>query len=262
MSRRAFLGLATVTAAAAAVGIEPLVQTREVKAAPPPPGTYAPLSDSDLRRRRLKSFVNRTKRAKYWKTLPLQQPLANDDELSIPGRVGQLQQVVAARQPGSSRSGRMQGVGAARARRGRPRTSQRFRSAGRSRCAIRREGCRSSSPATTRTRRSFRPPRRLRAPGGRARWSRSTGPRCCGTCRCRTYRRRNPHMVAQACDDLSALSDFRGPKEERARDAEHALPRPVRGVHGRTVHLAVPAQGHRVRGAGQHAAGAGVRAGR
>ena len=104
VSRRAFLknaaGIATATAAVAAIGIEPLLRTKtaEAKAAgvalgsaqpgaeaslTPPNGTYAPLSD--LRRRRNMAYALRAERARHWKHLPFQRPLANDDELRYPG---------------------------------------------------------------------------------------------------------------------------------------------------------------------------------
>lgn len=89
VSRRAFLkqagGIATATAAVATIGIEPLLRTKgaEARGVPRniPAGTFAPLSQSDLRRRRNAAYSLRRKRARVWETTPFQLPLANDDEI-------------------------------------------------------------------------------------------------------------------------------------------------------------------------------------
>ena len=47
-------------------------------------GTYAPLSVSALRKRRNAAFQMRVDRARHWHDLPMQIPLANDDELQYP----------------------------------------------------------------------------------------------------------------------------------------------------------------------------------
>jgi len=92
VSRRAFLkhtgAIATATAAVAAIGIDPLLRTQHAEAQIGPRdatmGTFAPLSQNTLRRRRNAANSLRTQRARYWKTRPFQQPLANDDELKYP----------------------------------------------------------------------------------------------------------------------------------------------------------------------------------
>ena len=92
VSRRAFLktagGIATATAAVAAIGIDPLLRAEPVEAQigarDAAAGTFAPMSPSALRRRRNAAYALRTKRARYWKSLAVQQPLANDDELKYP----------------------------------------------------------------------------------------------------------------------------------------------------------------------------------
>jgi len=92
VSRRAFLkqagGIATATAAVAAIGIDPLLRNEpleaQIGARDAAAGTFAPLSQSAMRRRRTAAYSLRNKRARYWKGLPVQQPLANDDELTYP----------------------------------------------------------------------------------------------------------------------------------------------------------------------------------
>ena len=90
VSRRAFLkvgGIATATAAVATIGIEPLLDADVAEAAVArnnPPGTFAPLPPSTLRKRRTAANTLRAKRSRFWKTQPVQQPLANDDEILYP----------------------------------------------------------------------------------------------------------------------------------------------------------------------------------
>jgi membrane-associated phospholipid phosphatase len=92
ITRRSFLktagGVATATATAAAIGIEPLVGTARADDEAPHPkprnGTYAPLTPTTLRKRRDAAFALRFERALHWKHLGFQPPLANDDELRYP----------------------------------------------------------------------------------------------------------------------------------------------------------------------------------
>ncbi len=91
LGRREFLkvgGIATATIAVASVGVEPFLGTEDSEAAaattPIPPGEYAPLSSLALRKRSKAAYSLRTKRAQTWKRLPFQLPLANDDELLYP----------------------------------------------------------------------------------------------------------------------------------------------------------------------------------
>ena len=92
VSRRAFLkagGIATATAAVATIGIEPLLGTKDAEArveprATLPPGTFAPLTQAQLRQRRTAASSLRTKRAAVWRKAPFQLQLANDDELLYP----------------------------------------------------------------------------------------------------------------------------------------------------------------------------------
>jgi len=87
-TRRAFLGQLASTAAALAVA-DGVRGTRMAQAGPgaapkPPDGTYAPLSVSALRKRRSEAFQMRVDRARHWYDLPMQISLANDDELQYP----------------------------------------------------------------------------------------------------------------------------------------------------------------------------------
>ena len=92
VSRRAFLkqagGVATAAAAVATIGIEPMLRTQHAEATVGPrdaaAGTFAPLTQNTMRRRRNAANTLRTERARYWKKLAVQQPLANDDELRYP----------------------------------------------------------------------------------------------------------------------------------------------------------------------------------
>jgi membrane-associated phospholipid phosphatase len=92
VSRRAFLkqtgAIATATAAVAAIGIDPLLRTNHAEAQIGPrdagAGTFAPLNQNTLRRRRNAANSLRTQRSRHWKTRPVQPPLANDDELKYP----------------------------------------------------------------------------------------------------------------------------------------------------------------------------------
>ena len=87
-TRRTFLSQFASAAAALAVadgvrGSRP-AQARPGAAPKPPGGTYAPLSAGDLRNRRTAAFQMRVDRASHWHDLPVQIPLANDDELQYP----------------------------------------------------------------------------------------------------------------------------------------------------------------------------------
>jgi hypothetical protein len=87
-TRRAFLAQLASTAAALAVA-DGTLETRPARAhtaaAPQAPsGTYAPLSWRALRRRRQAALQMRVERAQHWSALPLQRPLANDDERQYP----------------------------------------------------------------------------------------------------------------------------------------------------------------------------------
>jgi len=106
VGRRTFLkragGVAAATAGLAAIGVEPLVRDARSEAETalpassgsslvdlgggkkPPKGTYAPLSQSALAARRDAAFQLRTYRALHWRGFSPQQPLANDDELNYP----------------------------------------------------------------------------------------------------------------------------------------------------------------------------------
>jgi len=98
-TRRAFLGqLAGAAAAAAAADLvlasassasqpsgAPGVTVPEAATTQKPPsGTFAPLSTGDLHRRRNAAFSLRVRRAQRWHQLPMQTPLANDDERRYP----------------------------------------------------------------------------------------------------------------------------------------------------------------------------------
>jgi len=98
-SRRAFLGqLAGAAAAAAAAdlvlaspGLAAVQSEAEGGAGAAaaaekmlPPGTFAPLGTSALRRRRNVAMAHRIQRAQRWHALPMQVPLANDDERRYP----------------------------------------------------------------------------------------------------------------------------------------------------------------------------------
>jgi membrane-associated phospholipid phosphatase len=84
-TRRTFLSQCAGAAVAMAVadGVQGTGTARAVPAAAPkaPGGTYAPLSVSALRTRRNAAFQMRVDRASHWHDLPMQIPLANDDEL-------------------------------------------------------------------------------------------------------------------------------------------------------------------------------------
>ena len=105
VSRRVFLkragGIATATAAVATIGIEPLLGTKRAEARAAhigpgngpggtgesprsPRGTNAPLSQADLLQRRNDAYSLRTERARHWRDLHFQQAFANDDELKYP----------------------------------------------------------------------------------------------------------------------------------------------------------------------------------
>jgi hypothetical protein len=88
-------GVATATAALATVGIEPLLGAGRPRAAAgahaqvasrtrTPLGTHLPLRKAALRRRRRAAAALRRKRAEHWRRVPLELPLANDDELPYP----------------------------------------------------------------------------------------------------------------------------------------------------------------------------------
>src|SRR5581483_4466870 len=87
-------------APAAAIGIEPLLGRDRAladavgplptgtglpgfKPPRPPVGTYAPLSEGAMVSRRAGSTALRIERANHWQELPLRLPLANDDEIEI-----------------------------------------------------------------------------------------------------------------------------------------------------------------------------------
>jgi len=102
LGRRAFLrragGIATATAAVATIGIEPLLGMRSranaagvglddaqaeiTSTQKTPEGAYAPLSS--LRKRRGAAYALRAERARHWKHVPFRESLANDDELRYP----------------------------------------------------------------------------------------------------------------------------------------------------------------------------------
>lgn len=93
VSRRAFLkqagGIATATAAIAAIGVRPVLEGSETAEAQTvaraaAAGTFAPMSSAAVRKRRNAAYSLRTSRARYWRSLAVQQPLANDDELRYP----------------------------------------------------------------------------------------------------------------------------------------------------------------------------------
>jgi membrane-associated phospholipid phosphatase len=95
LSRRRFLKTATATGAAAALSVNPLLangaRTAAAKApvAPvrgdaPPPGTYAPMSVEQIVQRRRAAYALREERARHWLHLESKMPLANDDELLYP----------------------------------------------------------------------------------------------------------------------------------------------------------------------------------
>ena len=84
-SRRAFIGqiagvASGMVVAEAAFGD----QKTEQAARKSPAGTFAPLDVGPLRQRRSDAFTNRSERARQWFQLPFQTPLANDDELRYP----------------------------------------------------------------------------------------------------------------------------------------------------------------------------------
>jgi PAP2 superfamily protein len=85
-SRRAFLGQLAGTAAA--VAASELASGRKAEAAPggefQPTGTYAPLSQETLINRRLDAYDARVARAKHWRDVNFSVQLANDDELIYP----------------------------------------------------------------------------------------------------------------------------------------------------------------------------------
>ena len=85
-SRRKFLGQLAGTAAAAAVSDLALSSRAQAgqKTAALPNGTYAPLSESELMARRAASFNGRVKHAALWRDVGFELPLANDDELIYP----------------------------------------------------------------------------------------------------------------------------------------------------------------------------------
>ena len=103
VSRRAFLKgageIATTSAALAVIGIEPFLGTRAFQGRGanigraeaqegtelrlrPPEGTYAPLKH--LRKRRSAAYALRVERARHWRHFHFQPPLANDDEVKYP----------------------------------------------------------------------------------------------------------------------------------------------------------------------------------
>ena len=98
VSRRAFLKTAVVTAA---LGVDPLVRVSRARAAGSavetaataelataratlPAGTFAPLSKRELRKRRRVASAIRRKRAVHWEHGRIELPLANDDEVQHP----------------------------------------------------------------------------------------------------------------------------------------------------------------------------------
>lgn len=97
-SRRSFLStFGAAYAAASALGVAGLVSSKRAMASaptvlagspaalpPPPPGTFEPLLRSTLRRRRSDASRLRRKRALLWAKRPADAPLANDDELLYP----------------------------------------------------------------------------------------------------------------------------------------------------------------------------------
>lgn len=89
VSRRAFLkttgGIVTAAVAVATIGVElPEAAGIEPEARPTPSDTYAPLSGAELRKRRNAACSLRIERARHWKHLHSERPLANDDELRYP----------------------------------------------------------------------------------------------------------------------------------------------------------------------------------
>ena len=84
--RRKFLGQLAGTAAAAAVSDLALSRKAQAgqKVAAAPNGTYAPLSESELMARRAVSFNGRLKHAAVWRDAAFELQLANDDELIYP----------------------------------------------------------------------------------------------------------------------------------------------------------------------------------
>jgi membrane-associated phospholipid phosphatase len=87
-TRRTFLSQLAGAAAAMTVadGVRGTMTAQAGPGAAPklPDGTYAPLSVSALRKRRSAAFQMRVDRARHWHDLPMQIPLANDDELQYP----------------------------------------------------------------------------------------------------------------------------------------------------------------------------------
>ena len=87
-TRRTFLRQLAGTATAMAVAdgtLGPRTARARPAAAPPPPGgTYAPLSVQALRHRRNTALQMRVDRAHHWHALPTPLPRANDDELQYP----------------------------------------------------------------------------------------------------------------------------------------------------------------------------------
>lgn len=91
VDRRSFLKTAATTAAAAIpagliVGQGPAIPktSSEDVLDNLPPGTYAPLSNVQLRQRREDSYELRERNARRWLRQPFKRPLANDDELLYP----------------------------------------------------------------------------------------------------------------------------------------------------------------------------------
>ena len=216
-----------------------------------------PAQRESLRTRRNAAFQMRVDRARHWHDLPLQLPLANDDELLYPDGWANFSKAlphdawaIPIRKPSQP--------WCTPARRGTRTTLPPSRWAGCSRSATLRQGCRSRSVGTTRIRPLSRPPRHSPAPGGRGDGRGLLG---------RIAARRAVYRVRDASPGRAGLprplgpERFSGPEGRRPGHAAHDLPRPIHGRWRRPIHLAIPAQGHCLRGAAQHAAGAGVRAG-
>ena len=93
VSRRAFLKTATATGAAAALSAEsllggtprvPRIGALSGEGIQQPDGTYRPLSKQQLLQRRQESYAMREERARHWSLLESPLPKANSDELMYP----------------------------------------------------------------------------------------------------------------------------------------------------------------------------------